>query len=105
MRAEWPAAMRYSHRVGIRPLARCGSAAACVVSTGKVFPLARNIKNENRALHQIPVPCDTRLQNLYLSSTLSAEARMARAMMDRNERCKEPGRSHPVNEITAGHTG
>jgi hypothetical protein len=42
-----------------------GEADAYVVSTGKVFPLARNIKNENRALHLIPV--------LYLPSTLSAE--------------------------------
>jgi TRAP-type uncharacterized transport system substrate-binding protein len=50
-----------------------GEADAYVVSTAKVFPLARNIKNENRALHLIPVPYDQRLQNLYLPSTLSAE--------------------------------
>ena len=50
-----------------------GEADAYVVSTGKVFPLARAIKNENRALHLLPVPYDRRLQDLYLPTTLSGE--------------------------------
>jgi TRAP-type uncharacterized transport system substrate-binding protein len=51
-----------------------GEADAYVVSTGKVFPLARNlIKNENRALHLVPIPFDPRLQDLYLPTTLSSE--------------------------------
>ena len=44
-----------------------GEADAYIVSTGKVFPLARNlIKNENRSLHLVPIPYDRRLQDLYL---------------------------------------
>jgi uncharacterized protein len=51
-----------------------GEADAYIVSTGKVFPLARNmIKNENRALHLVPIPYDRRLQDLYLPTTLSSE--------------------------------
>ena len=51
-----------------------GEADAYIVSTGKVFPLARNlIKNENRALHLVPIPYDPRLQDLYLPTTLSSE--------------------------------
>src|SRR4029079_10223525 len=50
-----------------------GEADAYVVNTAKVFPLGRNIKNENRALHLIPVPYEKPLQDLYLPSTLSAE--------------------------------
>src|SRR5262245_27959079 len=47
-----------------------GEADAYITSTGKVFPLGRAIKNENRALHLVPVPYDTRLQDLYLPTTL-----------------------------------
>jgi TRAP-type uncharacterized transport system substrate-binding protein len=51
-----------------------GEADAYITSTGKVFPLARNlIKNENRALHLVPIPYDRRLQDLYLPTTLSSE--------------------------------
>ena len=50
-----------------------GEADAYIVNTAKVFPLGRNIKNENRALHLIPVPYEKPLQDLYLPSTLSAE--------------------------------
>jgi TRAP-type uncharacterized transport system substrate-binding protein len=50
-----------------------GEADAYITSTGKVFALARNIKNENRALHLVKVPFDPRLQDLYLPTTLSAE--------------------------------
>jgi len=50
-----------------------GEADAYITSTGKVFQLARNIKNENRALHLIPVPYDPRLQDMYLPTTLSSE--------------------------------
>jgi hypothetical protein len=39
----------------------------------KVFPLARAIKNENRALHLVSVPYDRRLQDLYLPTTLSGD--------------------------------
>jgi uncharacterized protein len=50
-----------------------GEADAYFVSTGKVFQLARNIKNENRALHLVPIDYDSKLQDLYLPTTLSAE--------------------------------
>lgn len=51
-----------------------GEADAYIVSTGKVFPLARNIlKNEDRSLHLVPIPYDRRLQDLYLPTSLSAE--------------------------------
>jgi TRAP-type uncharacterized transport system substrate-binding protein len=50
-----------------------GEADAYIGSTGKVFPLARAIKNDNRALHLVPVPYDTRLQDLYLPTTFSGE--------------------------------
>lgn len=51
-----------------------GAADAYIVSTGKVFQLARNIiKNEDRSLHLVPIPYDRRLQDLYLPTTLSAE--------------------------------
>ena len=50
-----------------------GEADVYIGSTGKVFSLARNLKNENRALHLVPVPYDTRLQDLYLPTTLSSE--------------------------------
>jgi TRAP-type uncharacterized transport system substrate-binding protein len=51
-----------------------GEVDAYITSTGKVFPLARNlIKNEDRALHLVPIPYDRRLQDLYLPTTLSGE--------------------------------
>jgi TRAP-type uncharacterized transport system substrate-binding protein len=50
-----------------------GEADAYITSTGKVFQLARNIKNENRALHLVPIDYDSRLQDLYLPTSLSAE--------------------------------
>jgi TRAP-type uncharacterized transport system substrate-binding protein len=50
-----------------------GEADAYITSTGKVFQLARAIKNEDRALHLVPVPYDRRLQDLYLPTTLSSE--------------------------------
>jgi len=51
-----------------------GEVDAYITSTGKVFPLARNlIKNENRALHLVTIPYDRRLQDLYLPTTLSSE--------------------------------
>jgi TRAP-type uncharacterized transport system substrate-binding protein len=50
-----------------------GEADAYITSTGKVFPLGRAIKNENRALHLVPVPYDRRLQDLYQPTTLSGE--------------------------------
>jgi hypothetical protein len=50
-----------------------GEADAYITSTGKVFPLGRAIKNEDRALHLVPVPYDRRLQDMYLPTTLSGE--------------------------------
>jgi TRAP-type uncharacterized transport system substrate-binding protein len=48
-----------------------GEADAYITSTGKVFPLARAIKNDDRRLHLVPIPYDRRLQDLYLPTTLS----------------------------------
>jgi TRAP-type uncharacterized transport system substrate-binding protein len=51
-----------------------GEADAYIGSTGKVFPLVRNlIKNEDHALHLASIPYDRRLQDLYLPTTLSSE--------------------------------
>src|SRR5215475_11330189 len=50
-----------------------GEADAYITSTGKVFGLARAIKNENRNLHLVPIPYDKRLQDMYLPTTLSGE--------------------------------
>jgi len=50
-----------------------GEGDAYIVSTAKVFGLASIIKNENRALHLVPVPYDPRLQDMYLPTTLSSE--------------------------------
>jgi hypothetical protein len=50
-----------------------GEPDAYITSTGKVFQLARAIKNEDRALHLVPVPYDRGLQDLYLPTTLSSE--------------------------------
>jgi TRAP-type uncharacterized transport system substrate-binding protein len=48
-----------------------GESDAYITSTGKVFPLARAIKNEDQRLHLVPIPYDPRLQDLYLPTTLS----------------------------------
>jgi TRAP-type uncharacterized transport system substrate-binding protein len=50
-----------------------GEADAYITSTGKIFSLARNLKNENRRLHLVSVPYDTRLADMYLPTTLSSE--------------------------------
>jgi TRAP-type uncharacterized transport system substrate-binding protein len=50
-----------------------GEADAYITSTGKVFPQARAIKNENRALHLVPIDYDPRLQDMYLPTTISAD--------------------------------
>jgi len=50
-----------------------GEVDAYITSTGKVFPLARAIRNEDRALHLVSVPYDPRLQDMYLPTTLSGE--------------------------------
>ena len=48
-----------------------GEADAYITSTGKVFPLARAIKNEDRRLHLVPIPYDRKLQDLYVPSSFS----------------------------------
>jgi TRAP-type uncharacterized transport system substrate-binding protein len=48
-----------------------GQSDAYITSTGKVFALARAIKNDDRRLHLVPIPYDPRLQDLYLPTTLS----------------------------------
>ena len=50
-----------------------GEADAWIVSTGKIMPIARNLKNDDRRLHLVSIPYDTRLQDLYLPSTLSSD--------------------------------
>jgi hypothetical protein len=50
-----------------------GEADAYITGAGKVFGLARNLKNENGALHLVPIPYDRRLQDMYLPTTLSSE--------------------------------
>jgi TRAP-type uncharacterized transport system substrate-binding protein len=50
-----------------------GEADAYITSTGKVFPWARNLKNENRRLHLVAIPYDVRLIDMYLPTTLSSE--------------------------------
>src|SRR5262245_38325782 len=50
-----------------------GEADAYITSTGKVFGLARAIKNEDRKLHLVSIPYDKRLQDMYLPTTLSSE--------------------------------
>lgn len=48
-----------------------GESDAYITSTGKVFPLARAIKNDDRRLHLVPIPYDPRLQDMYLPARLS----------------------------------
>jgi TRAP transporter TAXI family solute receptor len=51
-----------------------GAADAYIVSTGKPFQLALNIiKNKDRSLHLVPIPYDSKLEDLYLPTTLSGE--------------------------------
>jgi TRAP-type uncharacterized transport system substrate-binding protein len=50
-----------------------GKTDAYIGSTGKVFFLLRNIKNEDRALHLASIPYDKRLQDMYLPTTLTSE--------------------------------
>jgi TRAP-type uncharacterized transport system substrate-binding protein len=50
-----------------------GRADAYITSTGKIFGLARNIRNEDRRLHLVPIPYDRRLRDLYLPTTLSGD--------------------------------
>jgi TRAP-type uncharacterized transport system substrate-binding protein len=50
-----------------------GEADAWIVSTGKVMPIARNLKNDGGKLHLVSIPYDTRLQDLYLPSVLTSD--------------------------------
>jgi TRAP transporter TAXI family solute receptor len=50
-----------------------GSADAYITSTGKVFSLLRNVKNEDRALHLVTIPYDKRLQDIYLPTQLTGD--------------------------------
>jgi TRAP-type uncharacterized transport system substrate-binding protein len=50
-----------------------GEADAYIGSTGKVFFLLRNLKNENHLLHLVSVPYDGRLADMYLPTTLSSD--------------------------------
>jgi TRAP-type uncharacterized transport system substrate-binding protein len=50
-----------------------GTTDAYVGSTGKVFFLLRNVKNEDRALHLVSIPYDKRLRDMYLPTTLTSE--------------------------------
>jgi len=49
-----------------------GEADAWIVSTGKVMPIARNLKNEDGRLHLVDIPYDARVQDLYLPSTFTS---------------------------------
>jgi len=50
-----------------------GKADAWIVETGKVMPIARSLKNENRRLHLVSIPYDKRLQDLYVPSDFSSD--------------------------------
>jgi len=50
-----------------------GTVDAYIGSTGKVFFLLRNLKNEDRALHLAAIPYDKRLQDMYLPTRLTSE--------------------------------
>jgi len=49
-----------------------GQADAWIVSVGKIFPIARSIKNDNGNLHLVPIPYDPKLRDLYLPSKLTS---------------------------------
>ena len=50
-----------------------GTVDAYIGSTGKVFGLLRNVKNEDRSLHLVMIPYDKRLQDMYLPTKLTSE--------------------------------
>jgi hypothetical protein len=50
-----------------------GKADAWIVGIGKVMPIARNLKNENRRLHLVSIPYDKRLRDLYVPSDFSSD--------------------------------
>ena len=50
-----------------------GKADAWIVWAGKVMPIARNLKNENRRLHLVSIPYDKRLWDLYVPSDFSSD--------------------------------
>ena len=50
-----------------------GEADAWIVSTGKVMPIARNLKNDDGRLHLVSIPYDTGVQDIYLPSTFSSD--------------------------------
>lgn len=50
-----------------------GEADAWIVSVGKIFPIARNIKNENGRLHLVPIPYEKSLWDLYLPSKFTSD--------------------------------
>jgi TRAP-type uncharacterized transport system substrate-binding protein len=50
-----------------------GKADAWIVGTGKVMPIARDLKNENRRLHLVSIPYDKRLWDLYVPSDFSSD--------------------------------
>jgi TRAP-type uncharacterized transport system substrate-binding protein len=50
-----------------------GQADAWIVSVGKIFPIARNIKNEDGRLHLVPIPYEKKLWDLYMPSQFTSE--------------------------------
>ena len=50
-----------------------GTVDAYIGSTGKVFFLLRNLKNEDRSLHLAAIPYDKRLQDMYLPTKLTSD--------------------------------
>ncbi len=50
-----------------------GNVDAYIGSTGKVFGLLRNVKNEDRSLHLAAIPYDKRLQDMYLPTKLTSD--------------------------------
>jgi len=50
-----------------------GQADAWIVSVGKIFPIARNIKNENGRLHLVSIPYEKALWDLYWPSQFTSE--------------------------------
>jgi len=50
-----------------------GEADAWFVSTGKVMPTARNLRNDSGRLHLVSIPYDPRLQDVYVPSVLTSD--------------------------------
>ena len=50
-----------------------GNVDGYIGSTGKVFGLLRNVKNEDRSLHLAAIPYDKRLQDMYLPTKLTSD--------------------------------